>query len=250
MSSNTTAPRKAAEPFLTVQSQPIYFQEDWDTGIGGGLWSTGLALARYFGSHHATQQLLLQNHSNGGNSKQTTKLLQVLELGSGNGLLALCLLALFQNRLERLVITDLPDHLPLIRKTLDANKHLLLGNDKGNKTKTPVVQVAKCCWGEFTEISPEFEKEGFDLIVGSDVAYREELYEPLIATLLHYCSPTTVVLLGVTMNDTQPVFFEMLQRAGFCYEKLADHLLDPEFRGTTFGIFVLRRRNQTPSVSD
>ena len=27
---------------------PVYLTEDWDSGIGGGLWTTGLALGRYF----------------------------------------------------------------------------------------------------------------------------------------------------------------------------------------------------------
>jgi len=28
----------------------IYLNEDWDSGIGGGLWTMGLALVKYFGS--------------------------------------------------------------------------------------------------------------------------------------------------------------------------------------------------------
>ena len=27
--------------FLTINDVPIYFNEDWDIGIGGGLWTTG-----------------------------------------------------------------------------------------------------------------------------------------------------------------------------------------------------------------
>ena len=26
------------EPFVYIQTTPIYFQQDWNTGIGGGLW--------------------------------------------------------------------------------------------------------------------------------------------------------------------------------------------------------------------
>ena len=94
------------EPFLTVQGTPIYFQEDWDAGIGGGLWSTSLALARYFDSPHAREQFTNSNDS-----------LSILELGSGNGLLALCLLALFRDRVDKLVVTDLDDeHMQLIQR--------------------------------------------------------------------------------------------------------------------------------------
>ena len=202
--------------FLTVQGKPIIFEEDWDTGIGGGLWSTGLALARYFDTPHAASQARGRR--------------KVLELGSGNGLLALCLLALLED-LETLVVTDLKDHLPLIRKTLAANGHLTkMARD---------VRITEHPWGDFDNDDLE---QDFDLIVGSDVAYREELYDPLIASLLHFCSANTVVLLGVTMKDTKPEFFELLERSGFVYEKLADHLLELEFRGSTFGIFVLQRK--------
>ncbi len=32
--------------FLSIDDTPVYFREDWNTGIGGGLWSTGLAIAK------------------------------------------------------------------------------------------------------------------------------------------------------------------------------------------------------------
>ena len=44
------------------------------------------------------------------------------------------------------------------------------------------------------------------------------------------------------MMDTQPRFFDSLLLAGFRYEKLSDHLLEREFRGTNFGIIAIQRR--------
>jgi predicted nicotinamide N-methyase len=220
------------EPFLTIHGIPIYFQEDWTTGIGGGLWSTGLALARYFKTDHAAQNLCrLECRS-------------ILELGSGNGLLSVCLAALLVaphkqqhfvgTTRTRLVATDLDeDHLAMMRRTWKANTHL-----HGDSID---FQVQTHVWGEFDE--PQHATK-FDLIVASDVAYREELYDPLIASLLHFSHAQTVILLGVTMSDTKPAFFELLERAGFVYEKFSDHLLEVEFRGTTFGIFVLRKKNK------
>jgi len=58
-----------------------------------------------------------------------------LELGSGNGFLSVCFLASLQQqqskRMKELVITDLQEHLPLIRRTLNANRHIhfVLGAD-------------------------------------------------------------------------------------------------------------------------
>ena len=210
-----------SEPFLTVRDQPIYFHEDWSTGIGGGLWSTGLALAHYLKSEHAVKQY-----------RGTT--INVLELGSGNGLLSVCLAA--WGSIESLVVTDLDDqHLQLIRKTLEGNQHIL--------KKTTNVHIAKHKWGDFEALVEEtWTKQEFDLIIGSDVAYREELYDPLIASLKYFVRQKTVVLLGVTMADTKAVFFELLEKGGFRYEKMADHLMPVDFRGTTFGIFVIRKK--------
>ena len=38
---STRSPGEEEEAFLTINDVPIYFNEDWDTGIGGGLWTTG-----------------------------------------------------------------------------------------------------------------------------------------------------------------------------------------------------------------
>ena len=82
----------------------------------------------------------------------------------------------------------------------------------------------------------------YDFIFGSDLAYRDDLHDPLISSLEQLCHKHTISLIGVTMNDTRPVFFDKLSRAGFQYERLADHYLEGQFRGGNFGIFVITRR--------
>jgi predicted nicotinamide N-methyase len=202
---------------MDQNTKPIYLDEDWDSGIGGGLWSTGLALAKYFDTPHAAHQLL-----------QNNKKLRVLELGSGNGFLSVCLMAVCNNNLEHVVITDTKEHLPLIERTLEANAGIV---DRKQ------VSVQEYLWGT----KPD-DPVSYDLIIGSDLAYRDELHDPLIASILDFSSSNTVTLLGVTMNDTRPIFFHKLGQAGLEYERLADHSLDLSFRGTNFGIFVIRRR--------
>jgi len=82
----------------------------------------------------------------------------------------------------------------------------------------------------------------FDFIFGSDVAYRDHLHVPLIASIDKFSHEQTLSLIGVTMNDTKPIFFQKLVVAGFTYDRIADHLIAEEFRGTTFSLFVIRRR--------
>jgi predicted nicotinamide N-methyase len=223
-----------APPFLTINKEPIYFSEDWDTGIGGGLWSTGLAMAKYVELQQKEIETNIDQAFGAG-----TKL-DILELGSGNGFLSVCLLALLKERILNLVTTDLSDHLSLITHTLDANRHLSQTN----------LTVMEHRWGDFSPCAENDEsieartnsgKKKFDLIVGSDVAYHPDLYDILIESLQHFSLSKTVILLGVTMKDTTPAFFHKLRDAEFNYDRLADHLLPLEFRGNTFGIFVIRK---------
>jgi predicted nicotinamide N-methyase len=244
------------KPFLKIGDTQVYFSEDWATGIGGGLWSTGLAMARYFGTPHAASTIQrLQERKR----KQDGQGLSVLELGSGNGFLSVCLMALARdNSFANLVVTDFEDHLAMIRQTLAANSHITQADDE--KDQVPI-HVLEHSWGEFSSPTVSANVDGesadtslphkvqqgkyqFDLIIGSDVAYRRELYDPLIASLQQYCHAQTVCLIGMTMNDTTPSFFKLLTKAGFVYERFADHLLHPEFRGKTFGVFVIRKKQQ------
>ena len=253
---------QTVQPFLHVCGNPIYFQQDWGTGIGGGLWSTGAALAKYFDTAHAAQQLLPSASSR----KRTTTF---LELGSGNGLLSVCWMAMLiqQTRMEnekeggipvypnrhKVIVTDTVEHLSLIRQTLGANSHVV-------KDTQLEVHVQEHLWGNFVEdrdtsqdvvrgddasLRLRLEQQTFDYIVGSDVAYRRELYEPLIASLQRFSHHGTVILLGCTMADTTPEFFDLLRDAGFVYTRLADHVMPPEYQGQqTFGIFIVRRRQR------
>ena len=229
------------EPFLYIRGIPVYFREDWRTGIGGGLWSTGLALGRYFGTD-AAQSNLRNFRPRGAHS------LSILELGSGNGFLAVCIAAAItamdSMRVQDFVITDELDHLDLIRTIIQANPNAMKCVDN--------LSVMEHRWGMFPSNSSEVSKNAivldgtkkFDLIVGSDVAYRESLYDPLIKSILQFSHSHTVTLIGVTMIDTTPEFFHRLDRAGLFWQKFADHLLEPKFRGTTFGIIAIQRKEE------
>lgn len=238
------------EPFLKIHDVPVYFNEDWGAGIGGGLWSTGWAMAKYFQSNCIEVRRSLRRLS--------SKKLTVLELGSGNGFLSICFLALAMDLIGDLVITDTEEHLELIQNTLDNNSHIL-----SLMSIPPKVSVFPHLWGVFkgkddggssdnetnnagtTSVSESSLQEGtlkFDFIFGSDLAYREELYKPLIASLERLSHSKTVFLLGVTMHDTRPKFFHLLRDAGFRYERLGEHLMEAEFRGTIFGLFMIQKR--------
>lgn len=217
----------SSEPILTINGKPIHLVEDWEHGIGGGLWTTGLAIAKYLGTPHGMEQLSTKR--------------RVLELGSGNGFLGVCLLAANTN-LEQVVITDTKEHLPLIEKTLNTNGIECSTSDgqHASSRSGSKVLVEEYLWGPTTpETSTTIKDNSFDLIIGSDLAYRNELHDPLIASILAVSNADTVTLLGVTMRDTRPIFFQKLIAAGLKYERLADHLLENLYRGKRFGVYVI-----------
>jgi predicted nicotinamide N-methyase len=240
-SSSTGGGKAQHEQVVSIRGQPVFLQEDWSHGIGGGLWSTGLALAKYLDTDHAQIEL------------QRNPIKTVLELGSGNGFLGVCLFAACPS-LEQIVVTDTKEHLPLMQSTIDSNPSLF----PTEEAKAKVI-VQEYLWGtgplqllatptRSTTANTSTASAGtrtaattFDLIIGSDLAYRNELHDPLIQALEDCSHSTTITLLGVTMHDTKPVFFSKLSARGFRYERLADHCMDPSFRGTSFGVFVIQR---------
>ncbi|KAL7546549.1 hypothetical protein ACHAWF_009879 [Thalassiosira exigua] len=285
----------ASEAFLTIENVPVYFSEDWNTGIGGGLWSTGLAMAKYFERHAGDVVENLKclvrarersscrewDFQRKNNDASKTGGLSALELGSGNGFLSVCLLALAAHEhipLHELVVTDMADHLALMTTTLRNNPHVweqlteiqprsgnIAENENENENKTlngslsqvhpggedkqpslTRVTIAEHLWGQHPSNNHpgenDFHSKKYDFIFGSDLAYRNSLHKPLIKSLLQFSHQHTLCLIGVTMSDTQPSFFDLLTEAGFRYERLADHLLEKEFRGINFGIIAIQRR--------
>ncbi len=246
---------KSREIFLSIDNTPIYFQEDWNTGIGGGLWSTGLAIAKYFEHHHSDVSINLNRLDEMKRKRGDNDGISAIELGSGNGFLSVCLLALAQAAslsLKNVVVTDMDDHLSLMEKTILTNPHVWdelivtrggsssthqgSASNKKKEHQVSSVTVAEYRWGV-----DNFDQR-YDFIFGSDLAYRDYLHDPLISSLLQLSHQHTIILIGITMYDTRPVFFDKLTAAGFLYERLADHYLEGQFRGGNFGIFLIMRR--------
>ena len=146
--------------FLSIDDTPIYFREDWNTGIGGGLWSTGLAIAKYFEHHFSDVSDNLNRLDEMKRKRGNADGISAIELGSGNGFLSVCLLALAQTAslsLKDVVVTDMEDHLSLMERTIRTNSHVWdeLIVTKGGSTSThqndgrskKKVTVAEYKWG-------------------------------------------------------------------------------------------------------
>ena len=209
--------------FLTISTSsntnkiiPVCFEEDWNVGIGGGLWSTGLALAYYFIDHRLDFARQLSNIVR----RRKASSMKMIELGSGNGFLSIvlsaCLLACRYECLidfhTDLVATDLEDHLNMIRRTMQSNDHIVELDtekeaekyDQQTYSEKIKISVKEHAWGVFSNCEAMIASdEKFDFIFGrqvcdffdtlsyillylfinnfySDLAYRDYLHSPLV----------------------------------------------------------------------
>ncbi|KAK9066892.1 hypothetical protein SSX86_014216 [Deinandra increscens subsp. villosa] len=113
--------------------------------------------------------------------------LRILELGSGTGVVGIAASAILG---ADVTVTDLPHVLPNLAFNADVNASVLA--PRGGE-----VHVAALSWGK----SEEMETVGreYDLIIGSDVVYHDNLYDPLLQTLKY-------LLLGDDEEGGEKVF--------------------------------------------
>ncbi|GMI47404.1 hypothetical protein TrCOL_g3665 [Triparma columacea] len=193
----------------------LTLNEDWTAGIGGGLWSTGVAMAKYFERPEVVERLRGK---------------RCLELGSGNGFLGAVLASTVDDC--TVTVTDTEEHLELMRRTVEENKKFIVNCDER-------VKVEKLMWGE----EGEGGGEKYDFVFGTDVAYRDYLHTPLIDALTAHMGKGSTSLIGICMHDTTVKFFEQLEARGFVYERLRDCMIDEKFRGTIFGLFAIEKKS-------
>lgn len=97
--------------------------------------------------------------------------LRILELGSGTGVVGIAAAAILG---ADVTVTDLPHVLPNLNFNVEVNSTVLA-------PRAGQVHVAALSWGEKEDM--EAVGREYDLIIGSDVVYHDNLYDPLLQTL-------------------------------------------------------------------
>ena len=120
---------------------------------------------------------------------------RVVELGAGAGLAGLACKVLGA---ARVVLTDLPENLPLLQRNAARN-----GLDD--------VVVAPFDW-----LTPTTLGERFDVVLAADCVFWPELFEPLLNAIEAVAAPGAVVLIAVTHRlGRTDAFLEKLRRRGW-----------------------------------
>ncbi|XP_020178678.1 uncharacterized protein [Aegilops tauschii subsp. strangulata] len=211
---------------LTLHQQPSSFRGA--SGVTGAVvWDSAVVLAKFL--EHAADGGLLPVRG-----------ARAVDLGAGCGLVSVVAALLG----ARVVATDLPDRVRLLRKNLEEN--VPVGGGAGGSAA-----VAELVWGDEYELDPELllwldqEAEPPELVLGSDVVYSEEAVGDLLATLTRLAGPrTTVLLAGELRNDVVVECFLEAAMGEFeigCIEQEHWH---PDFRTNRVAIFVLVKKKK------
>ncbi|KAG6907137.1 hypothetical protein DXG01_010356 [Tephrocybe rancida] len=200
---------------ITEQTSFDLDKKVWDSGIGLSSW-----LVRLEQSTH-TEELLSKVEE----VLFSTKPRNILELGTGIGIVGITLAALRSTRLtsaaglqDRIVTTDLDSAIPLIKHNIEANAAHL---------QNVRVEAAVLDWDDAT--LPDYVSEypdGFDAIIMADVTYNTASFPSLVATLsrlLKLGKKPPLVILGYKERDaTERTLWSLVSDIGLSLQKIGE----------------------------
>ena len=142
-----------------------------------------------------------------------------MELGSGTGLCGILIDKLYNA--SQIVVTDLPSHVNHMKYNVEMNN---------SKCVSSALD-----WGNCNQFGT------FDVILGFECVYKEELYVPFITVIKQLANKDSVVILGMTRQFLKPHFFDLLRQFGFVYTLLPQEDFAHEYHnqnGLDTGLFL------------
>ncbi|KAI9026963.1 putative methyltransferase-domain-containing protein [Hyaloraphidium curvatum] len=165
--------------------------------IAGRIWPAGLALVDYL------DWILSRGRGMDG--------LNVLELGAGSGLVGLALYRMLAWKGSRahIVVTDLPNAIPLLETNCELNRRAIEG-DRGGLT----LEAGPLAWG--STLDEKIKDPPPDLVLMADLVYWPALHPLLVQTCLDLAELNQSVELLLAYREREPVaeaaFFEEFGR--------------------------------------
>jgi predicted nicotinamide N-methyase len=136
--------------------------------------------------------------------------LNVLELGSGTGVVGIAAVLSWHSKVT---ITDLPSFLPKMQENVNQNLTV---------SEIERVSCLALEWG--LPIPVEILKNGpYDLILVSDCIYKEELFQPLINTIIIICQNSAdcqVLIAQQVRRKADKRFWKLMKKGGFCVNEI------------------------------
>ena len=145
-----------------------------EIGVGGSVWEAASVLADHLELKHNVEGK------------------RILELGSGTGVLGLCLAVAGA---ASVTLTDRFDVISLLKRSAAENASLN-------------VNVQELNWGE---LCAELSGQQFDWIVASEVIYNGNLYEKLLASIREFCGPDSIVFMSYERRSSEALWVQKME---------------------------------------
>ncbi|GMH38066.1 hypothetical protein BSKO_05950 [Bryopsis sp. KO-2023] len=212
---------------LVVLSDPAHL---YGYCIGNQLWTSGQEVVRYFARF---PDALFRRK-------------RILELGAGLGVPGQAFLL----RGAKVVFTDQPQMLPLLKRNIEENFGKKILREKRGGTSRASIRVLM--WDRPFPTDPIFRKGSFDFVLGCDICYDPKHYLPLIRTF-SACKKAMVVFAFPPREETID-FLHACSSQGFCWRTLSvmegDHLINPVHIVQIFKHKILKKMKRVLFVWD
>lgn len=210
----TQAPRISA-----AHSAEASGSSDGGATTGATVWDAGIVLAAH---------LLQRSRGDGGGV--------CLDLGSGTGIVGLAAAA--SGAFSRVLLSDMPSVVPLLSDNLQRNADVL-------PLRGAPVRAVALRWDDATQLERVRAMGPFDLIVGGDILYREQVVQPLLMAVGALATERTTVLLSASLQhspSTIRAFVAAATEAGFEVRALDTSSQHADWMSAEVRLLELRRR--------
>jgi Lysine methyltransferase len=220
-SSTTSTRQDTVYRRFNAPTGPIVIAEQAGETIIRHVWDAGIILSAVISYRHLSSLppglTTLLKHL-----QSPAHPLKVLELGTGVGVLGICIALAFPN--ATVVMTDLPDAQPLVDKNIHLSASLT-----NNLTQHASFRVLD--WE--TQPYPEWTSlETFDLIVMADVTYNTATFLALANLLEHLLKTGSkgarVICCGKRRHDEEKQFWKIVRERGFVIDQREIFSMDLE----------------------
>ena len=158
-------------PLPELTDKQIAIKQDFKLGKGGIFWDNSFYITKYMIDNIFTDKSIKN----------------VIELGAGTALPSIAALIKGYN----VVTTDIPKLIPFVDDIITMNKEIY--------SKSSQSKVIKLSWEnkeDIEEVKKLNNNEPYDLIIGSELIYLDDLFDDLINTLRELSSEKTVIIMS------------------------------------------------------
>ena len=159
--------------FPELISLPLIVKQNFTLGKGGIFWD-----GSYFISKYLLSNLFIEN----------SKIKTILELGAGTALPSL--VSLVKNNYT-VVTTDTPKLIPMINEIMELNK-----KNFNKEAKSFVTDLSWEKKEDIEKVKKLNENKPFDVIIGSELVYLDDLFDDLINVIRNLADENTFIILS------------------------------------------------------